>query len=230
MEVLLVTLHHNINIAQRREAACYSRAMLPGRALFAAGCDPSSRVARWLIIAITDLKLCISSPLPKFCTTLKCMQTFPGASFQQLPARSSILGKRLLLTFLLGTHMGVPCFTWPASTTTPITIGSRELKINWGSIFILHGNTAICLEDNKEKVFWNRCCNSNQSTQFCPLSHSLDVYSNTVTWQSMRQENSLLILFNAPSSRTVGDSDRQGCHGFYCDWLRHWLRLWPKEQ
>lgn len=31
--------------------------------------------------------------------------------------------------FLLGTHMGVPCFC-PASTVTPITIGSRELKIN----------------------------------------------------------------------------------------------------
>lgn len=35
----------------------------------------------------------------------------------------------LELTFLLGTHIGVPCFTWPASTVTPITIGSRELKM-----------------------------------------------------------------------------------------------------
>lgn len=54
------------------------------------------------------------------------------------------------LTFLLGTHMGVPCFTWPASTVTPITIGSRELKIYWGRIFILQGNTAICLKGKKK--------------------------------------------------------------------------------
>lgn len=148
------------------------------------------------------------------------MQTFPAASSQHLPARSSTLGKRLLLTFLLGTHMGVPCFTWPASTTTPITIGSRELKINWGSIFILQGNTAMCLEDNKEKAFWNRCCNSNQSTQFCPLSHSLGVYSNSVTWQRIRQEKSLLILLNTPSSRTIGDNDQAGMS---------WILLWLAE-
>ena len=43
--------------------------------------------------------------------------------------------------------MGVPCFTCPASTVTPITIGSRELKINWGRIFILQGNTAMCLQE-----------------------------------------------------------------------------------
>lgn len=35
-----------------------------------------------------------------------------------------------ILTSLLGTQMGVPSLTIPASTMTPITMGSRELKIN----------------------------------------------------------------------------------------------------
>lgn len=81
-------------------------------------------------------------------------------------------GKRCVLTFLLGTHMGVPCFTWPASTTTPITIGSRELKMNWGSIFILQGNTAICLEDDKEKAFWNRPWNGVHNINSSVFSHT----------------------------------------------------------
>lgn len=34
------------------------------------------------------------------------------------------------LTSLLGTQIGVPSFTIPASMITPITIGSRELNIN----------------------------------------------------------------------------------------------------
>ena len=36
-----------------------------------------------------------------------------------------------ILTSLLGTQSGVPSFTIPASTITPITIGSRELKMYW---------------------------------------------------------------------------------------------------
>jgi hypothetical protein len=35
-----------------------------------------------------------------------------------------------LLTSLLGTQIGVPSLTTPASIITPITIGSRELKMN----------------------------------------------------------------------------------------------------
>jgi hypothetical protein len=35
-----------------------------------------------------------------------------------------------LLTSLLGTQIGVPSLTTPASIITPITIGSRELKTN----------------------------------------------------------------------------------------------------
>lgn len=39
-------------------------------------------------------------------------------------------GCRAVLTPLLGTQIGVPSFTIPASTITPITIGSRELNTN----------------------------------------------------------------------------------------------------
>lgn len=106
------------------------------------------------------------------CTLGKGTPALPGASPQEPLDRSNIHWKRRLLTFLLGTHMGVPCFTWPASTTTPITIGSRELKMNWGSIFILQGNTAICLEDDKEKAFWNRYWNSVHDTNSSAFSHT----------------------------------------------------------
>lgn len=110
MKVLLVTLHHNIKIAgRRREAACHSHAMLLGRALSAAGRDSSSRVAWWLIIAVTDLKHCISSPLPKFCTTRKCMQTFPGISSQQLPVPEHPWEEALTHVFAGYTH-GSPLF------------------------------------------------------------------------------------------------------------------------
>lgn len=37
--------------------------------------------------------------------------------------------KEVVLTSLLGTQSGVPSFTIPASTITPITMGSRELKM-----------------------------------------------------------------------------------------------------
>lgn len=39
-----------------------------------------------------------------------------------------------IFTSLLGTQIGVPSFTMPFSTITPITIGSRELNINCGRI------------------------------------------------------------------------------------------------
>lgn len=78
-------------------------------ALFAAGRDSSSRVAWRLIIAVTDLKLCISSPLPKFCTTRKSMQTFPGISSQQLPVPEHPWEEALTHVFAGYTH-GSPLF------------------------------------------------------------------------------------------------------------------------
>ena len=54
-----------------------------------------------------------------------------------------------LPTSWLGTAIGVPSFTTPASTVTPTTIGLRELKICWGRIRSLHGNTAICLNSSR---------------------------------------------------------------------------------
>ena len=53
------------------------------------------------------------------------------------------------LTSLLGTQIGVPSFTIPASTITPITIGSRELKINCGRIL------KIKFDDNAKKIIRN---------------------------------------------------------------------------
>lgn len=55
----------------------------------------------------------------------------------------------ITLTSLLGTVTGVPSFTTPASTTTPTTIGPRELKICWGIIRSLHGNTAMFLNSSR---------------------------------------------------------------------------------
>ena len=49
---------------------------------------------------------------------------------------------RLILTSFPGTHKGVPTRNWPASTLTPITIGSRDLNTHLGTIFTLHGK--IC--------------------------------------------------------------------------------------
>ena len=54
-----------------------------------------------------------------------------------------------LPTSWLGTAIGVPSFTTPASIVTPTTIGLRELKICWGRIRSLHGNTAICLNSSR---------------------------------------------------------------------------------
>ena len=48
------------------------------------------------------------------------------------------------LTFLVGTVRGVPGFTTPASTMTPITMGLRELKTQLGSILSLQGKMARC--------------------------------------------------------------------------------------
>lgn len=42
-----------------------------------------------------------------------------------------------LLTSWLGTQIGVPSLTTPASTMTPTTIGSRELKMNCGRIYLV---------------------------------------------------------------------------------------------
>lgn len=50
-----------------------------------------------------------------------------------------------LLTPLLGTQSGVPCFRTPASMQTPITMGSLELKMNCGRTRSFTGNTATCL-------------------------------------------------------------------------------------
>ncbi len=50
------------------------------------------------------------------------------------------------LTPLVGTHSSVPVLSTPASTMTPMTMGSLELKINWGNIRSLLGNTAMCLK------------------------------------------------------------------------------------
>ena len=60
---------------------------------------------------------------------------------------------REIHTSLLGTHIGVPFFTNPASIETPITIGSRELNIQFGRILSLHGNTAICLNSSCFRLF-----------------------------------------------------------------------------
>ena len=48
------------------------------------------------------------------------------------------------LTFFVGTVMGVPALTTPASTCTPITMGLRALNTQFGRIRSLHGNTAMC--------------------------------------------------------------------------------------
>lgn len=102
-------------------------------------------------------------------------------------------GKRPLLTFLLGTHMGVPCFTWPASTTTPITIGSRELKMNWGSIFNLHGNTAMCLQDDKKRYSVRVDVTFTVLPSPTLLGHSF-IHSRSVTWRRIKQEKKLFSI------------------------------------
>ena len=48
------------------------------------------------------------------------------------------------LTLLLGTVSGVPCFTTPSSTTTPTTMGSRVLNMQFGRTRSRQGNTAMC--------------------------------------------------------------------------------------
>ena len=54
-------------------------------------------------------------------------------------------GSKWVLTALLGTQRGVPWCRTPDSTTTPITMGSRELKMKAGRIRSLTGNTAMFL-------------------------------------------------------------------------------------
>ena len=51
----------------------------------------------------------------------------------------------LIPTSLEGTHKGVPGRTIPASTTTPATIGSRELNMQFGNMRNLQGKTATLL-------------------------------------------------------------------------------------
>jgi hypothetical protein len=56
-------------------------------------------------------------------------------------------------TSLLGTHIGVPSLTIPASTATPRTMGSRVLKICSVRTRSLHGNIAICLNSSRRFCF-----------------------------------------------------------------------------
>lgn len=69
---------------------------------------------------------------------------------------------------MLGTVIGVPSFTTPASTVTPTTMGPRELKMCWGRIRSLHGNTAICL--NSSRFF---CFSSWWREFICNCKHSV---------------------------------------------------------
>ena len=66
-------------------------------------------------------------------------------------------------TSLLGTHIGVPSLTIPASIATPITMGSRVLKICSVRTRNLQGNIAICL--NSSRFF---CFNSCQMKNVLP--------------------------------------------------------------
>ena len=63
-------------------------------------------------------------------------------------------------TSLLGTHIGDPSLTIPASTATPITMGSRVLKICSVRTRSLHGNIAICL--NSSRFFCFNSCHNKQ--------------------------------------------------------------------
>lgn len=76
------------------------------------------------------------------------------ASTLEITPKSRHYGKPMLnifftnfytCTFLLGTMIGVPGFTSPPSTVTPITIGSLALNTQSGRIRSLQGNTAIFL-------------------------------------------------------------------------------------
>ena len=51
----------------------------------------------------------------------------------------------IILTDFEGTQRGVPGLTIPASTTTPATIGSRDLNMQLGNMRSLHGKTATFL-------------------------------------------------------------------------------------
>lgn len=93
--------------------------------------------------------------------------TFPGAVYnfvvafyagddaqlnelQQPKTVNNIYGhKNGIITSFVGTQIGVPSLTIPASIITPTTIGSRELKINCGRTRNLHGNTATCLNSSR---------------------------------------------------------------------------------
>ena len=87
----------------------------------------------------------------------------------------TVIFRTVILTSLLGTVTGVPSFTTPASTTTPTTIGPRELKMCWGRIRSLHGKTAMCLNSSRFfclSSWWNELntiqnCWKGSSTALC---------------------------------------------------------------
>lgn len=219
MTVLPMTQYHSTELAG---------VLQPHFLCSAPGLNSSSREQWdiWTPEERLDLQVWPSSPTSNL---RKGMQTLQGASSQELPAGSNMQwGKRPLLTFLLGTHMGVPCFTWPASTTTPITIGSRELKMNWGSIFNLHGNTAICLEDGKKRHFERYTGIVDVTLTVLPFPHLLGIHSRSVTWRKIKQKKTpfpiLLILVHTWSSRTTGSSNHV-CLAWILIWQAWMLNL-----
>lgn len=64
--------------------------------------------------------------------------------WNRFPKQQKYGACKSILTSLDGTQSGIPRFSWPASTDTPMTIGFRALKTCCGRILSLHGNTARC--------------------------------------------------------------------------------------
>jgi len=95
------------------------------------------------------------------------------------------------LTSFDGTQMGVPCRIIPASTITPATMGSLDLKTQVGRTLNLQGKTTTCLNSSRFCRLRSSWCR-DYKTFFLFVTDTAEIGLNY--WDYFLQVR--LILFN----------------------------------
>lgn len=93
---------------------------------------------------------------------------------QELKYNLPLFSSSTRITSLDGTQSGVPSRTIPASIMHPATIGSLELNTKLGSILILQGKTARCLNSSRLRRFSSSWYSVNRSNKWYMMSACKD--------------------------------------------------------